>query len=199
MSPVTRLAAFRCSADRRHESPFSRKVTERVVGSMSRRNIFWLPQRSVDGAYGTIEPVGIFGFAEAGALGAMEAWAVVERHCSSVREAPGLDLQGPRVQRRHPAGAAAAVALGAEARRARGDFTRPRGRSVDAGDRRRAPAGTLHGQPRDRPPSRPRPLSSGCRRAARLGPRPSPEALSAGGAATTAAGCRQEAEPELVP
>src|SRR5262245_37815981 len=38
MSPVTRLAAFRCSADRRHESPFSRKVTERVFGSTGQRN-----------------------------------------------------------------------------------------------------------------------------------------------------------------
>jgi IS30 family transposase len=28
---------------------------------MGRRNIFWLPQRSVDGAYGPIEPVGILG------------------------------------------------------------------------------------------------------------------------------------------
>src|SRR5262249_46388572 len=55
-----------------------RDASDKTVGSMSRRNIFWLPQRSVDGAYGTIEPVGIFGFAEAGALGAMEAWAVVE-------------------------------------------------------------------------------------------------------------------------
>src|SRR5262249_14918079 len=38
MSPVTRLAAFRCSADRRHESPFSRKVTERVLSHASRRS-----------------------------------------------------------------------------------------------------------------------------------------------------------------
>src|SRR5262249_27832950 len=79
---------------RRSSSKEASGTSDKAVGSMSRRNIFWLPQRSVDGAYGTIELVGIFGFAEAGALGAMEAWAVVERHCSSVREAPGLDLQG---------------------------------------------------------------------------------------------------------
>ena len=128
----------------------------------------------------------------------MEARAVAERHCSSAHKEPWLDPLCPLIQWRHPAFNPPSFSLGLDPVRTRGDFTWPRGRPVDAGDRVLAPARSVYGEPRDRPPLRLREISSFRSRSECLGQRASPEALSAGGSSRTTEDCGQEAEPRLV-
>ena len=129
--------------------------------------------------------------------GAYSSWAP-PRACSSAGPAPWLDPLRSRIQRRHRAATPSSLAPGPEPIRTRGDRPGPGSGSVDAGGRIVDPAGSLHGEPRGRPPWGSRGIPSRASRSEGVGQRPSPEALSAGGSSRAPEDRGPEAEPGWV-